>query len=625
MKDLPEHSFLKYDWTGRFLKFFYYELKPTIVFTIIVSVVLWVPFIYKNNLHKDIGQALIFFLYLFLFHVVLFMLITFFIGVLLTVCSYYTSWKLDRKSVGIYVIGTNLGFLLALNSTLRFTPSYKLFGQDPFITPLGFFNLLVFIAGILVIFYFLHNLLDSKPESSSRQPRIGKGFIVLGTWLILFVSTCVYNLIDEVPINMNVEKIQVSGTVPGVKHLSLGEKPNKVLLIGLDGLSWYVLDAMFKQGQLPNLGALVKNGTRASLKTFEPTVSPVVWNSIATSRTPKEHGIFGFTKFLLPGMKAFIGQGPNHNSMNWWNGINRFLSEASSQNWIKEQPLFSRQRQVPALWDIADHYGISSGVVNWFSTWPIDPLKSGSYMVSDFSGREGSKFPNDKIDAILANFNPPNRAVKSNSPLLQEPYLNAISLKFHLEANMSIELFKHFRPLLSMNYYHFVDGVHHRYWRGENRDLLYIPNEDSFHHFPPHVTDSYLLADQWVGDFISAADPGTLVLVVSDHGYCFDGYEHHNAPDGVFIAAGPGIRPNYLLQSASIYDIMPTILAVLDLPIADDVHGRVLSDMFLPNSLPAPKKVASYDWFKENEMKVDRSVDKEQEMLEYFKSLGYVN
>jgi len=54
---------------------------------------------------------------------------------------------------------------------------------------------------------------------------------------------------------------------------------------------------------------------------------------------------------------------------------------------------------------------------------------------------------------------------------------------------------------------------------------------------------------------------------------------HGDAPDGVILALGDGIRPGSVLRSASVLDIAPTILYLMGLPVARDMEGRILTDM----------------------------------------------
>jgi len=64
---------------------------------------------------------------------------------------------------------------------------------------------------------------------------------------------------------------------------------------------------------------------------------------------------------------------------------------------------------------------------------------------------------------------------------------------------------------------------------------------------------------------------------------------------GTFIACGPDIRQSTESQNIEIYDITPTVLHMLGVPIPDDIDGKVLSKIFNPDSEPAKKPVTRED------------------------------
>lgn len=64
--------------------------------------------------------------------------------------------------------------------------------------------------------------------------------------------------------------------------------------------------------------------------------------------------------------------------------------------------------------------------------------------------------------------------------------------------------------------------------------------------------------------------------------------EHHT--DGIFLAYGPGIKKGYKIENAKIYDIAPTVLHIFNLPIPNDMDGKVLTEIFEKNSEFAKRK-----------------------------------
>jgi predicted AlkP superfamily phosphohydrolase/phosphomutase len=79
-------------------------------------------------------------------------------------------------------------------------------------------------------------------------------------------------------------------------------------------------------------------------------------------------------------------------------------------------------------------------------------------------------------------------------------------------------------------------------------DIVTVPND--FQHF--------LSAQLLGGQFAEPTEPW-----------------NHKLP-GIFAAAGEGIDPDSMVDDAHLFDVAPTILAALDLPVSDHMDGRVL-------------------------------------------------
>ncbi len=68
----------------------------------------------------------------------------------------------------------------------------------------------------------------------------------------------------------------------------------KVLVIGLDGASWDLLNPWIEEGRLPALEKLIKEGVHGTLKSTNPPVTGPAWVSFATGKHPGKHGCYGF-------------------------------------------------------------------------------------------------------------------------------------------------------------------------------------------------------------------------------------------------------------------------------------------------------------------------------------------
>src|SRR5579885_3471529 len=68
----------------------------------------------------------------------------------------------------------------------------------------------------------------------------------------------------------------------------------RVLLFGIDGLAFRVLDPMIERGLLPNFARLRDEGTWGILRSTTPPMTPPAWMSIATGLLPAGHGVYDF-------------------------------------------------------------------------------------------------------------------------------------------------------------------------------------------------------------------------------------------------------------------------------------------------------------------------------------------
>src|SRR5687767_14497722 len=69
----------------------------------------------------------------------------------------------------------------------------------------------------------------------------------------------------------------------------------KVLLLGLDGITYSVLKPAFEAGHMPRYKELLDRSASGILTSTVPPYTPPGWTSIFTGVNPGKHGIFGFT------------------------------------------------------------------------------------------------------------------------------------------------------------------------------------------------------------------------------------------------------------------------------------------------------------------------------------------
>ena len=121
------------------------------------------------------------------------------------------------------------------------------------------------------------------------------------------------------------------------------------MVLGLDGADPATIDLLMSEGKLPNFARLRQKGAYAPLRSAEPLLSPVIWTTIATGKTPDQHGIGHFV------------------------AVNSATGE--------QLPVTSAMRKVKAVWNILSAAGRSTDVVGWWATWPAETIRGA--VVSD--------------------------------------------------------------------------------------------------------------------------------------------------------------------------------------------------------------------------------------------------
>ncbi len=74
----------------------------------------------------------------------------------------------------------------------------------------------------------------------------------------------------------------------------IGPASRPVLVVGLDGGTWDVLEPLCRQGVMPHLSELCRRGVAAPLRSTTPWLTPAAWSTFLTGLEPQQHGIWDF-------------------------------------------------------------------------------------------------------------------------------------------------------------------------------------------------------------------------------------------------------------------------------------------------------------------------------------------
>lgn len=83
---------------------------------------------------------------------------------------------------------------------------------------------------------------------------------------------------------------------------------NRVLVIGLDGVGFPLIDPWMADGELPHLQGAIARGVSGKLESTIPPLTGPAWATFQTGVNPGKHGIFGWTKRRGYGVSVVTGR-----------------------------------------------------------------------------------------------------------------------------------------------------------------------------------------------------------------------------------------------------------------------------------------------------------------------------
>jgi hypothetical protein len=282
------------------------------------------------------------------------------------------------------------------------------------------------------------------------------------------------------------------------------------------------------------------------------------------------------------------------------------------------------------LWEILDDLGASVGVVDGYHySVPARPLATPggfffSYALNALSARPGWS-PTALEAADLEVLVQPPDLVRYYAP-------HAALADFDWQAATLLDaLAGEGQPDFVNFYCHEPDRVQHQRWKWLEPDRFLGVDPADVERWSGAIPDQYRAFDRFLGTLVERLAPGTTLLVVSDHGHSptiIDRLysEHRHGPPGIVLLWGGGVRPGVELTGAHVYDVTPTVLYLLGLPVGADMAGDVLRQALEPAIADAPARtLQSYDAFGPSRLdEAGAGPDLTGEELERLRALGYL-
>ena len=453
-------------------------------------------------------------------------------------------------------------------------------------------------------------------------------------------------------------------TISTERDIEAYQVKNKVVLIGLDGCDWELFNKLLHQEKLPNFKKIIENGIFTKMKTISPTDSPLIWTSILTGKPPQQHGIIYWYKmkfpFLTPISKEIFYPSDAR--------FGKMVKHLINLGLVERIPFSTNDRRVKAIWNILTDYNKRSINIGWIYTWPaeeIDGIQVSWYMYPfEYAAQETKRFASS---ALSRRVYPEHFQTELERFIIKPQELSKEELKTMYFTTEDIAPNRPFADKLSpwdfakdktfINIAHYfldrnekfdffslyifgIDAVCHSYWpffpgatnnEKYKNEILSVSDSQRFKeeakNFWKAILKYYEFVDEEIGKLLNKIGSECNIIIISDHGFKFDGSAHANAPDGIFIACGPDINKNVKLNEVTIYDILPTLLTLLGIPVGMDMKGKVLEEIFTNEFLKKypPRYIETHestDWKK----KIDDVLDKDTILgiEKRLKALGYM-
>lgn len=385
----------------------------------------------------------------------------------------------------------------------------------------------------------------------------------------------------------------------------------KILLIGLDGLSFPLLQKWIAAGDLPVMKRLMERGCYGLCNPFTPSNSAVIWTSVMTGMRPQQHGIDSFIYYKL-GERIFKKTAVKKMLKCGFRPLFRWLR---NKRCIRDVPFSLGMVQEKMLWEIFAEENRSVGVVNWWHSWPASHVPG--FIISDrihywrLSERNQlNDVPDKKLVYPTHLLGAVQGKVVDPFSLSSKVYKRFMDLddrgieemkNYHYERHQLMSEFKYLysldesvkritrlclrefpQPEFLALYFRGIDIMSHcaLQYTPWNRDASITDEEVK--QFGDAVHQYYCYSDTILEAVIEAVSGDTTIILVSDHGFDRepDGRFGHRKtkPPGLFIVAGPPITGGVRIENASLYDIAPTVLYLSGLPLSKAMEGTVLTD-----------------------------------------------
>lgn len=263
----------------------------------------------------------------------------------------------------------------------------------------------------------------------------------------------------------------------------------KVLMIGLDGATFDVVNPLIEAGRMPHLAKLIAGGACGRMVSTIPPISGPAWLSLATGMKPESTSIYDFT---------------------YRSGSSYELRNISSSDYAGR-----------AVWDYLGDAGKTVGILNYPTLFPPYPVNGFLTSGLGASADDEFTFPADLRQELNRSAGGEYELyVCYHEPRYEDTELflrdihRALTKKLRAATTLAREKPWDFLWLVLSE----TDCMQHLLWQhlGKSGSNAQARRSQGFH---KRFEELWGLIDQGIGELCAIAGPQTNVIVMSDHGF----------------------------------------------------------------------------------------------------------
>jgi len=351
----------------------------------------------------------------------------------------------------------------------------------------------------------------------------------------------------------------------------------RVVVVGVDGLDWFILQQYVSEGRMPFLGHLIGRGVLGSIGADRPVIPTVGWTQLGNGRHLDESALAALGE--MRGASAHTG--------------------------------------TPAMVQAATAAGASCLTIGWPGSWPVDGNADAGMVVAPYTanapahqlslapaylvGGTGQTAPADLatrldetvrsgMDSWMTGF---DEDILPAGETVEGWFENELAARWsYVSDRAAVELaagmLAEFEPELALIHLGGLDAVSHRFVAPGMRHFFPNLPENAAVRYADVLPSYYEFVDSAIRRLHRLTDDRTVFVVCSAYGthpaegdVRISGSHERGAP-GVLILSGRRIAPVPTPVELSTVDLAPTLLAVIGRPIPSDFDGRIV-----PQAMPA--------------------------------------